>query len=65
MSTPADMREPTGPLMWARRLPVVSPSAASWKPAGSFPQAGTNYRRTRREQTEIATWWKHPPGTKT
>lgn len=34
MSTPADMREPTGPLMGARRLPVGSPAAYSWEPGG-------------------------------
>lgn len=34
MSTPADMREPTGPLMRARRLPVGSPPAPLCEPVG-------------------------------
>lgn len=34
MSTPADMREPTGPLMQTQRPPYASPPAASWETAG-------------------------------
>ena len=47
MSTPADMREPTGPLMRARRLPVGSPRAPFHKPGQTAIEQDVRKRRSR------------------
>ena len=47
MSTPADMREPTGPLMRARRLPVGSPRAPFHKPGQTAAEQDVGKRRSR------------------
>ena len=56
MSTPADMRELGGPLMQTHLPPYVSPSAASWEPAGCQLKALGLLSTSRGKLPQNKTW---------